>query len=71
MPEKSELEILLEKNAYGGGLTPEEWGRAEKLIGEAKPTEEDCWVCHPPEQKTIYSTGLCKGHANYALITRK
>jgi hypothetical protein len=75
--EKSELEILLERNAYGGGLTLEQEATAFKLIQAAPLSDKDCWVCSGiydrPDRidKAIYDTGLCKGHAAYALATGK
>ncbi|MBI2450543.1 MAG: hypothetical protein HYV47_03335 [Candidatus Nealsonbacteria bacterium] len=73
MAEKSELEVLLEKNAYGEGLNKEEYGKALVLIRDAEPGEEVCWVCKMNNQddRSIHDTGLCKGHARYALATRK
>ncbi len=76
--EKSELEVLLEKNAYGSGLTREEQNRAVELIVNAEITEKGCWICEmydrdisQEENKAIYDTGVCRGHAHYALSTRK
>ena len=66
---KSELQSLLEKNAYGAGLTVEETKKAKKLIADPVYTENECWICE--EDKAIYDTGICRGHAYYALITRK
>ena len=74
--DESELEMLLKKNTYGKGLTPAEMSRARYLIS-VNPVyaKEDCWVCKtstPNEvDKAIYDTGLCRGHASYALATRK
>jgi len=72
---RSELEILLEKNTYGIGLTPKEKLRAYKLIMNPVYSEVDCWVCKTSSsgevEKAIYDTGLCQDHALYALITRK
>ena len=71
---ESELQKLLKKNAYGPGLTIEEYQRARFLINNPEYTKEDCW-CYKPflgePKKTIFDTGLCQGHANYALATRK
>lgn len=73
--EKSELELLLEKNAYGEGLTNEEHLKAQRLIADPVYSEENCWVCKMscPDNvdKAIYDTGLCQDHARYALVTRK
>jgi hypothetical protein len=78
--EKSELEMLLEKNAYTDkGLTPEENRKARQLIENPTYADEECWLCglsesHNPARKSdqaIYDTGLCQGHARYALATRK
>jgi hypothetical protein len=68
---KSELEVLLEKNAYTeAGLTHDEFKRALTLIYENPVyAKEDCWVCK--KSKAIYDTGLCRGHAFYALGARK
>ena len=75
MVEKSELEHLLEKNAYGEGLTEGEYKRAEQLIKNPVYSEEDCWLCKMScpnnTDKAIYDTGVCQGHANYALVTGK
>jgi len=76
MAEKSELQKLLEKNAYGEGLTDEERIRAVKLIYNPEFNEgELCWVCKVscPDsiEKAIFDTGLCQRHARYALATRK
>ena len=75
MVDKSELEQLLEKNAYGNGLAQGEYERAEQLIRNPVFSEDDCWVCNmscPNDvDKAIYDTGLCQGHASYALKTRK
>jgi hypothetical protein len=77
---KSELEILLEKNAYvKEGLTPEEMEEASKLIENPQYSNENCWVCEMVERKksdpridkAIYDIGMCQGHARYALSTRK
>lgn len=73
---KSELEQLLEKNAYGSGLTREEFRRAGKLI-LINPvfSKKDCWVCkmYNPDniKKAIFDTSLCQDHAMYALSSRK
>lgn len=73
--QKSELEQLLEKNAYGTGLSPKEQSRARQLIANPDLSEKHCWVCEiscPDDtQKAIFDTGLCQGHAYYALATRK
>jgi len=72
MVEKSELEELLEKNAYGSGLSDEEEKRAWQLIAKPEYADEECFVCPGQKKgKAIYDTGLCQGHASYALITRK
>ena len=71
---KSELELLLEKNAYGEGLRNEEIARAKKLIATPEYTEGgNCWLCKSDAIKSpaIYDTGLCQEHALYALATRK
>ena len=70
--EKSELELLLEKNAYGSGLTDEEEIRAFYLISFPVFSDVDCWLCPKEDKKKgIYDTGLCQSHALYALATRK
>jgi len=67
--EKSELQLLLEKNAYGEGLTEEEHKKAILLIVRPeKKSGETCWICKLP---AIFDTGLCSGCALEALITRK
>ena len=70
---KSELQILLEKNAYGEGLTEEEYQRALELIRKPIFGNNDCWICgmYGDHKKEIYDTGLCQYHARYALLTRK
>ncbi|MBI2045370.1 hypothetical protein HYT23_04900 [Candidatus Pacearchaeota archaeon] len=71
--EWSELNELLGRNAYGDKeLTEEEINRAWDLIAHPRffgENGEKCWVCK--EHTAIYDTGLCQGHANYALCTRK
>jgi hypothetical protein len=72
--EKSRLEVLLEKNAYGEGLTQKEKVEAYRLIwaGKAENKDKYCWVCGTKNSiPSIYDTGLCQGHALYALATRK
>ncbi|MCX6710818.1 MAG: hypothetical protein NTZ02_01890 [Candidatus Woesearchaeota archaeon] len=70
--DKSELELLLEKNAYGVGLTKEEEKRAYYLISHPFFSDKECWVCpEGDKEKAIYDTGLCQSHALYALATRK
>ena len=72
--EKSELQLLLEKNITEEGLTLEEHSRAEKLIDSVDMSEEeDCWPCGTVKrsEKAIADTGMCRGHARYALRTRK
>ncbi|MFH1173835.1 MAG: hypothetical protein V1725_01750 [archaeon] len=75
MEQKSELELLLEKNASREGLSRAEYKRASFLIGHPEYAEEDCWLCKmscPQDiEKAIYDTGLCQSHAGYALATRK
>ncbi len=71
----SELERLLEKNAYGEGLTGNEQIKAQQLIADPIFSEKNCWVCEmscPDDvQKAIFDTGMCQGHARQALATRK
>ncbi|MBS3090200.1 hypothetical protein J4433_00330 [Candidatus Pacearchaeota archaeon] len=76
--ENSELEKILYKNAYIEiGLTKEEHKRALHLIRHPVFCKDDCWVCKTTYTikervgKAIYDTGLCQGHALYALATRK
>ncbi|MBI5732864.1 hypothetical protein HY967_02825 [Candidatus Jorgensenbacteria bacterium] len=73
--DKSELQLLLEKNLDDPGLTDAEYSRAMQLILESPLGEEDCSVCtfSTPDDvnKSICDTGLCKPHAQYALNTRK
>jgi hypothetical protein len=76
--EKSELQRLLEKNAYGEGLTPQEREDALNLIAHPVFSEKHCWVCaivrtHPNDmiENAIFDTGLCQRHASYALVTQK
>ena len=69
---KSELELLLEKNAYGPGLSEEEKLRATIIIGIPEFADKPCWVCPKDDaDPAIYDTGLCQSHAYYALMTRK
>lgn len=72
---KSELEQLLEKNAYGEGLTEEERNRAVELIADPVFSKKDCWVCKGlcsnNTPKAIFDTGICQDHASYALATKK
>lgn len=69
---KSELLLLLEKSAYGEGLSPEEESAAFQLIRKPVQVEGLCWMCgsakHSP---AIYDTGLCKGHALFALVSTR
>ena len=78
--QKSELEVLLEKNAHTKkGLTLEEDKRARELIEHPEYSWENCWVCEitrnedlsQPIYPTIYDTGMCIGHVRYALYRRK
>ena len=78
--QKSELETLLEKNAYTEkGLTKKEMKRTAELINSPEYSEKNCWICEGlaknnknyEAEKAIYDTGMCKGHATYALLTRK
>jgi hypothetical protein len=75
VPQKSEIKQLLEKNAYGDGLTSEEQKRACQLIADPVFSKEDCLACKmscPNDiKKAIFDIGLCQGHASYALVTRK
>jgi len=71
--EKSELSELLSKN-LSPGLSEQEVNRVFELVREPEYASEDCLVCDarsPPKGKAIYDTGLCSGHAIYALVTRK
>jgi len=68
---KQTLGQLLEKNAYTKeGLTIEEHTAASLLIMLTGTINgrESCWLCGQP---AIEDTGLCRGHAQYALATRK
>lgn len=71
--EKSRLQELLEKNAYGDGLSLEERLVATELIRNPELSTEECWVCkmHERQNKAIFDTRLCSDHAYYALVTRK
>jgi hypothetical protein len=78
--QKSELEGLLERNTYTNkGLTSEEIRRASELIESPEYSGENCWVCEMVGRNNksyqvdsaIYDTGMCQGHARYALTTRK
>jgi hypothetical protein len=72
--EESRLQKLLKQNA-AGYITIDEYTEAERLIAAPTLSEEDCWVCKmacPNDiKKSIFDTGLCQGHANYALKTQK
>ena len=69
-----DLQSLLDKNRKEG-LTSEEDKRARELIVNPEYSDRDCWCCRMSTPgdigKAIYDTGLCKSHANYALISRK
>ena len=67
--EKSELQLLLEKNAVGGGLTSIERDRAINLIKTPIYNNANCQVCK--KDKSIYDTGLCKYHAVSSLAAKK
>ncbi|MBU2612567.1 MAG: hypothetical protein KKB62_02490 [Nanoarchaeota archaeon] len=77
--EKSELELLLIKNASTGDLTHEENRRARELIDNPVYSEKDCWLCammgsgngEYQVDKAIYDIGVCQGHARYTLATAK
>lgn len=67
------LEELMERNAYGPGLTKEEESVAHLLADELpKDDKEQCWVC-PKDDKSlaVAGMGICSGHIHYALFTRK
>ncbi len=69
----SELQQLLVKNAYVCELTGEEYLRARQLIANPVYTNKKCGFCKEsiPENMAVYDTGLCQGHAYYALVRRK
>jgi len=71
--EKSELELLLEKNASDSGLAKFEFHKAFRLIQDPVYSEEKCRLCKEcnKENKAIYDTGLCQDHAFYALATKE
>lgn len=73
--EKSELKVLLEKNAKYGGLTKQEEDRIATLIANAQETDKDCALCGRSRwrkaDKAIAESGLCRGHTLYELITRE
>lgn len=69
VPDSSELQMLLYKNAYGAGLTIGEWNRARCLIIDPEFSENLCRICKT--EKSIFNTGLCQNHALYALDFRK
>lgn len=65
------LAKLLEKNAYTKeGLTKEEHAEASLLIMLTGTINKDeqCGLCGQP---ALEDTSLCRGHAMYALATRK
>lgn len=69
---KSELQILLEKNAsLDEELTDDERLRAMDLISNPEYANRNCWVCLGIPSRAIYDTGMCVDHAHYALATRK
>ena len=69
---KSNLEILLEKNAYGEGLTPEEKEKALLLITFPKYGERNCWICEMSytDDNNInkYMTPICVRSMRYMLF---
>lgn len=76
---KAKLQDLLEKNATPEGLTEKEYAKARKLINNPVYSKKKCWLCNMAGKNradyqpdpAIYNTGLCQGHARYALATRK
>ena len=78
--EKSELSLLLDKNAIPGKeLSAEERARAEELIRNPEYSGRNCWFCEYGNHvnpiikvnKAIYDIGLCVPCASYALHTGK
>ncbi len=66
------LHILMVKNAHGDGLSQQEYKEANIMIGGLPLGATDCWVCDTrPKNKAILGLGICRGHAGYALATRK
>ena len=67
------LSELMERNAYGCGLTKEEEIVAHLLADTLpKDDQKQCWVC-PKDDKNlaVVGIGICRGHIHYALFTRK
>ncbi len=75
-PDVPRLAVLLKKNAYGGGLTNEEYAEAQQLIDET-PDDKDklCWACQGIEGReprhAMQGLSICRGHAYHSLFTRK
>lgn len=69
------LHSLMVKNTYGEGLSGQEFNEAETLIGGLPLGSNDCWACsfdgNKEKRKEISGLGICRGHASYALVTRK
>ena len=68
------LQMLLEANLTRG-LLDDEFGQAVSLIKNGLLSDKDCWVCkisYPQNvDKVLVDINLCRGHAHYALVTRK
>jgi len=72
--EKSELSLLLHKNACTDeGITQEEKERAKQLIANPEFSEKVCWLCEMTNRKesAIFDTNMCQSHAYHVLATRK
>jgi hypothetical protein len=67
------LHVLMFKNAYGEGLTPDEMTEAQILTDNLPLGKEDCSIClySGSTEKIIAGLGIGRGCVHYALITRK
>jgi len=71
----SRLQQLLEQNACGSDLNEQEKKEARILIDNLPLGDKGCWVCgfdkERNNRKVISGLDICRGHAGYALATRK
>jgi len=76
---RSELAMLLDKNAKQGHLPNDDFYYALALIARPVYSQDHCASCaeYPArdlqslEYRAIYDTHLCQGHAQVALLSRK
>ncbi len=65
-------DLMVRNCTVGRGLTLREDKEAQLLISRLPLGAEDCWVCSSEDKrKAISGLGICRGHAGYALATRK